>query len=99
MFSKKLSELRNKKGISQYKLAEELGFSRGQIANYEQGSREPDYDTLLKIANYFNVSTDYLLGKDDNSDLLAAHIDDDVTEEEMIEIEKFIKYLKSQRDD
>lgn len=99
MFSKKLSELRNKKGISQYKLAEELGFSRGQIANYEQGSREPDYDTLLKIANYFNVSTDYLLGKDDNSDLLAAHIDDDVTEEEMIEIEKFIKYLKSQRDE
>ncbi|HDU1203620.1 helix-turn-helix domain-containing protein [Listeria monocytogenes] len=99
MFSKKLSELRNKKGISQYKLAEELGFSRGQIANYEQGSREPDYDTLLKIANYFNVSTDYLLGKDDNSDLLAAHIDDDVTEEEMIEIKKFIKYLKSQRDE
>ncbi|EAD1840413.1 XRE family transcriptional regulator, partial [Listeria monocytogenes] len=65
MFSKRLSELRKKKGFSQYKLADELGFSRGQVANYEQGTREPDYQTLLKIAEFFNVSTDYLLGRDD----------------------------------
>lgn len=53
MFSKRLSELRKKKGFSQYKLADELGFSRGQVANYEQGTREPDYQTLLKIAEFF----------------------------------------------
>lgn len=100
VFGNRLSELRKKKGISQYKLADELGFSRGQIANYEQGSREPDYSTLLKIAEYFNVSTDYLLGKEefDNRDLLAAHIDDDLTEEERIEIEKYLKFIRSQKD-
>ncbi|EAC6601569.1 helix-turn-helix transcriptional regulator [Listeria monocytogenes] len=101
MFGNRLSELRKKKGISQYKLADELGFSRGQIANYEQGSREPDYSTLLKIAEYFDVTTDYLLGKEafDNSDLLAAHIDDDLTEDERIEIEKYLKFIRSQREE
>ncbi|ENI1326526.1 helix-turn-helix transcriptional regulator [Listeria monocytogenes] len=97
---KRISELRKTKELSQYKLAEELGFSRGQVANYEQGSREPNYETLIKIAKYFDVSTDYLLGREefDNSDLLAAHIDDDLTEEERIEIEKYLKFIRSQRD-
>lgn len=93
MFSKRLSELRKKKGFSQYKLADELGFSRGQVANYEQGTREPDYQTLLKIAEFFNVSTDYLLGRDDNNlaDTIAAHIDSNATEEEMEEILAYIE--------
>ncbi|HBL6539367.1 TPA: helix-turn-helix transcriptional regulator [Listeria monocytogenes] len=93
MFSKRLSELRKKKGFSQYKLADELGFSRGQVANYEQGTREPDYQTLLKIAEFFNVSTDYLLGRDDNNlaDTIAAHIDSNASEEEMEEILAYIE--------
>lgn len=36
--------------------------SRGLLSNYEQGSREPDYDTLILLADYYEVSTDYLLG-------------------------------------
>ena len=48
---------------SRKEIAEKLGFSRGQIGNYEQGSREPDQETLLKISNFFDVSVDYLLGK------------------------------------
>ncbi|EAD0431851.1 XRE family transcriptional regulator [Listeria monocytogenes] len=93
MFSIRLAELRKKKSFSQYKLAEELGFSRGQIANYEQGTREPDYQTLLKIADFFNVSTDYLLGREENKliDTIAAHIDPDATEEEMEEILAYIE--------
>ncbi|EAH3944901.1 XRE family transcriptional regulator [Listeria monocytogenes] len=93
MFSKRLSELRKKKGFSQYKLADELGFSRGQVANYEQGTREPDYQTLLKIAEFFNVSTDYLLGRDDNNlaDTIAAHIDSNATEEDIKEILAYIE--------
>lgn len=62
MFSQRLVELRKEKKLSQYALADELGFSRGKLANYEQGSREPDFETLTKIASYFNVTTDYLLG-------------------------------------
>ncbi|EDN8509184.1 TPA: helix-turn-helix domain-containing protein [Listeria monocytogenes] len=93
MFSKRLSELRKKKGFSQYKLADELGFSRGQVANYEQGTREPDYQTLLKIAEFFNVSTDYLLGRDDNNlaDTIAAHIDSNASEEDIKEILAYIE--------
>ncbi|HCJ4262186.1 TPA: helix-turn-helix domain-containing protein [Listeria innocua] len=92
MFSTRLSELRKKKGFSQYKLADELGFSRGQVANYEQGTREPDYQTLLKIADFFNVSTDYLLGRDENNlgDTIAAHIDSNATEEDIKEILAYI---------
>ncbi|WP_099157305.1 helix-turn-helix domain-containing protein [Virgibacillus ndiopensis] len=65
MLNERLKELRKKKGISQYEAAKELGFSRGQLANYEQGSREPDYSTLEKIADFFDVSVDYLLGRSD----------------------------------
>ena len=55
--------LRKELKLTQYQLAEKLGFSRGQIGNYEQGTREPDQETLLKISNFFDVSLDYLLGK------------------------------------
>lgn len=66
MFGKRLAQLRKEKGISQYEFADRIGFSRGQVANYEQGKREPDYETLQKIADFFNVSTDYLLGRIDS---------------------------------
>lgn len=62
-FPERLVELRKSKNLSQYSLAEKLGFTRGQIANYEQGTREPDYTTLIEIADFFAVSTDYLLGR------------------------------------
>ncbi|EJR36957.1 helix-turn-helix domain-containing protein [Bacillus cereus] len=64
MLGKKIAELRKNQKLSQYDLAERLGFSRGKLANYEQGQREPDYDTLKKIADYFEVSTDYLLDRE-----------------------------------
>jgi transcriptional regulator with XRE-family HTH domain len=64
VFGKILATLRKSKGLSQYELAEKLGLSRGQIGNYEQGKRQPDYDTLQLIADFFNVSTDYLLGRE-----------------------------------
>ena len=65
-FGERLAQLRNQKELSQYKLAELLGFSRGQVANYEQGTRQPDFDTLKKLAAFFNVTTDYLLGRTDD---------------------------------
>lgn len=64
MFSERLKKLRKAKNLSQYELADRLGFSRGKLANYEQGTREPDFVTLEIIANFFEVSTDYLLGVD-----------------------------------
>ena len=80
LFSTRLSSLRKGKKLTQYSLAENLGFSRGQISNYEQGSREPDQDTLLKIADFFDVSVDYLLGR--------TEIKNTLSEKEKFDIEK-----------
>ena len=63
-----LLKLRKSKGATQKELADFLGISRQAYANYENGNREPDNNTLLKLASYFNVSVDYLLGNDTQVD-------------------------------
>ncbi|MFC3773737.1 helix-turn-helix domain-containing protein [Paenibacillus sp. GCM10012303] len=72
MFGVRLAALRNEMGLSQYQLADKLEFSRGQIGNYEQGTREPDFATLIKIADFFEVSTDYLLGRSSERVIIRA---------------------------
>lgn len=62
-----LKELRLSKGITQVELARLLGISRSAVGMYEGGSREPDFETLELIADYFNVDTDYLLGRTDKT--------------------------------
>ncbi|MCM1115840.1 MAG: helix-turn-helix domain-containing protein [Clostridium sp.] len=62
----RLKELRKQKGISQLKLAMDLSMNQNTISRYETGEREADYKTLIKIADYFNVSIDYLLERTDN---------------------------------
>ena len=62
----RLKELRKQKHISQIKLAMDLSVSQNTISRYEQGEREAGYDMLVKIADYFNVSVDYLLERTDN---------------------------------
>ena len=61
----RIKELRNEKGITQADLAKILKISDRAVGYYETGDREPDYTTLLKIAEYFDVSIDYLLGRVD----------------------------------
>ena len=62
----RLKELRRKRQISQLKLALDLNMNQNTISRYETGEREADYTTLIKIADYFNVSIDYLLERTDN---------------------------------
>lgn len=59
----RLKELRVKKKISQERLGELVGVSRSTISMYEINRREPDTDTLKRLAEFFGVSTDYLLGR------------------------------------
>jgi len=59
---KNLKTLREKKGISQAALAEELGISQQAVNKYENKPTEPDIATLVKIANYFDTSIDFLVG-------------------------------------
>lgn len=62
----RLKELRKSKGISQLKLALDLNTNQNTISRYETGEREPGINELIKIAEYFNVSIDYLLERTDN---------------------------------
>lgn len=62
----RLKELREKKKLSQLRLAIELNLTQNTISRYENEEREADYKTLIAIADYFNVSIDYLLGRTDN---------------------------------
>ena len=64
MFHIKLKELREEKEISQTKLAREIGYTQSHIAKWEKKIHEPTASAILAIANYFNVSTDELLGVD-----------------------------------
>lgn len=64
-FSERLKELRRTRGTFQAKLAEYLGLSTVTLSQYENEVRYPDTETLIKIAKYFNVSTDYLTGLSD----------------------------------
>lgn len=58
-----LAELRLEKGIGQKELADYLRLSVGTISNYENNIHSPDLETLCKIADYFGVTTDYILGR------------------------------------
>ena len=61
----RIKELREKRKLSQSALAEKFTLSQQTISAYERGERDPDTDTLNKLADFFNVSIDYLLGKED----------------------------------
>ena len=66
----RLKELRKKRGISQLKLAMDLSMNQNNISRYENGKLQADYNTLIKIADYFSVSIDYLLERTNNPTFL-----------------------------
>ncbi len=64
---KMISRLRNEKGLNQRDFAKLLGVSNGAIGMWETGKRQPDLDTIRKIASFFNVTVDYLIGNHHSS--------------------------------
>ena len=97
-FNDRLQLLRNEKKLSRDDLAKLLGISYSTVSKYESGTREPDFDTLERMANIFSVTTDYLLGRSNDPKL---------TEEEAFEafkndptLERWYKELpKSKEED
>ena len=65
----RLKEIRKSKGISQLKLAIDLNTNQNTISRYETGDREPGINELIQIADYFNVSIDYLLERTDDPEI------------------------------
>ena len=66
MFRIRLKELREQTGYSQYSFASVFGVAQSTVGGWEAGKREPNIDTLCRLAEFFNVSLDYLLGRVDN---------------------------------
>jgi len=67
MFGKRIQALRSERKLSQTKLAEEIGITRQVYGQYELGKSTPSLDVLADIADYFVVSVDYLIGRDEYS--------------------------------
>lgn len=65
-FVSKLKELREERGLQQKELAEFLNVSKSTISGWEVGRNEPKQEILIKIASFFEVTTDYLLGREDD---------------------------------
>jgi len=100
-FAKRLIQLRKDSGMIQDAVAERLGISRGRYSNYEQGTREPDFATVITLAGIFNVSTDYLLGtshvKTPITTIAAHRTDDpmkDLPPEAQRSVDEFIELMK-----
>ena len=66
-FSKVLKKMRLNHNLTQAELAKQLGISRSSVGMYESGEREPDFETLEAIADFFNVDMNYLLGTESRS--------------------------------
>lgn len=63
MFALRLKELREKNNLSQKAFALKMGISQSTVGMWESGKREPNFNMIEQVANYFNVSVDYLLGR------------------------------------
>lgn len=95
----RLRGLREKRNITQVRLSTELEVSQETISAYENGKAEPKIDKLIKIANFLNTSTDYLLGRiDDESPLVD--LANNVVDEQLNElINNYARLNKLQRKD
>ena len=97
-FNENLRLARERKGFSQKDIAENIGVAKSTYSLYESGNREPNVQTIKKIADFLNVSADELLGIDDEPQTIAAHFDgDEYTEDELEEIRNFAAFVKSKR--
>ncbi len=107
MIGDTLRFLREKTNKTQEETAKALGIKRSTYSHFENNRNNPDNETLVKMANYFNVSTDYLLGRDTKEDdekpltrnqkLIAYSIDPDISDEERQAIIEMVQAAKKFR--
>lgn len=96
-FVARVKELIKEKGISQKEFLETLGLGRNSFTHWSKYGNIPRHETLIKIAAYFGVSTDYLLGKTEERrpvESVAAITDDDLPPEALKELENYKEFLR-----
>lgn len=107
-FGSILKKLRLELNLNQKELADKIGISRSSIAMYETDQRTPDYETINALSDFFNVSSDYLLGRTNIRNYeeytIAAHTDDrtqQLSDEDRKQLDDFIDFLiaKSKKDE
>lgn len=79
-----IKEIRQMKGLTQKEVCLALNIPQNTFSQYENNKREPDNETLKEIADFFNVSTDYLLGRDSTPNYKSMFLSEDVTYMEVI---------------
>lgn len=95
-FNENLKAAREALGLSQKEVAERIGVANSTYSLYESGNREPNVQTIKKIAAVLNVSADRLLGLPEEVETIAAHFEGDrFTPEEIKEIENYAQYVKT----
>ena len=90
-FGKRIKELRQKAGLTQQQLAERIWVSKAAISNYELYERNPSPEILIKLARVFHVSTDYLLGIEEKTQVLDVS---DLTDEDIQVLESTAALLR-----
>lgn len=78
MFGERLKELRRRNKMSQKELGEALHLSQRAISRYEGNESEPEFQTLIEMAKYFNVTIDYLMETDESNSILISKDDFDI---------------------
>lgn len=113
VLSKRLKELREKNGYLQKFVADKLGIRSNTLSGYENGTRSPDPDMLKELADFYNVSIDYLLGHETEENMLTYYINkianefpdidlmfkdlESLSAEDMKEVYDYIKFKVSQK--
>lgn len=92
-FGNTLKLLRVRNEYTQAQLSKKLGLTKSVVSAYENGIRLPSYDVLIEIANIFNVSTDYLLGVNRNTELDLSGL----SEDEIAALKQLIAAMKKKR--
>ena len=101
MLSDMLKQLREQHNLSQAKLAEQLQIPKGTYVTYEYGTREPNIEMINKLADFYHVTTDYLLGRDtgepETIDKLAGEFNMSALEKKILD--NYLSLPESMRSD
>ena len=98
-FGEVLAQLRQKRHISQAELGRAIFVSGGRISNYEKGVHFPDVEKLISLANYFHVTTDYLLGRTASklsTDVFGQILTDETTVGDLVQSLQHLPLAKRQ---